>query len=144
MALAPPQSTNIKKNQTVVEGAYLTRPLLYSSPEVVGVDPIEYDLMHITKSNRDLQRILGLDLQSASPMSGYTFVEHLQRWRDSEIDKLIAKHRLENDPMARSTDVSSIVIPSKGRERMFETAKIPKVGPLVHPAFQGAYGADLG
>lgn len=140
MASERPEACKIRRNQTIIEGCYLKKgSLVYISPTVHGV-PADTELLHITRVNKDLQKILGLLQFSSNPMVGYSFVEHIARWRDLEIDKLIAAHRAADDPSGESIKLEDVVIPSRGRRDMFHAAKIPKIVEFTHPPFKNEWG----
>ena len=118
----------VTKNATVIDGGHLMGKIWLA--KTITIDNCEF--LQLSKGDREFARAIGADMQLRWPLDGYNFIEHVQKLRDHEIDKLLAKYKIKDDPMA---EVDNVVIPSVGREKLVKAAQIPDVINITHPEF---------
>jgi hypothetical protein len=120
----------VRHMQTVVEGGYLQTPWV---PELRGVQGMHFVVLN--KGDRGLAKSMGFVMKDRAPMRSTTLLEHLCKMRDEAVDCYIMEYQATDDPHADASATESRKVPSRGREKAFDTAKVPEVLRITTPPF---------
>ena len=90
-------SISVRK-AVVIESHLLNKPWV---PDIAHRDGA--DFLSLTNVDRDLARLLGLDMNLRAPLKDYTLFGYIEQQRDDAVDALIHEYVRQNDPMADSS-----------------------------------------
>ena len=86
-----------------VEGGWLSKPVALPTIQVDGDN-----YATATRKNRELAKVLGLDLKACDPFDKTALFTTIAKMRDDAVDSMIMTHEIENAPMTDSTDIGKI------------------------------------
>ena len=121
-------SISVRK-AVVIESHLLNKPWV---PDIAHRDGA--DFLSLTNVDRDLARLLGLDMNLRAPLKDYTLFGYIEQQRDDAVDALIHEYVRQNDPMADSSQAPVGPV-FKQRPSLFQAAAVPETLILDLPHF---------
>ena len=103
------------------------------------------EFIALNKQDRKLARALGIQIGERNPWEGNHFLMQLANIRDSAVDSLIHRARMDDDPCGDADDNDSPldVQFKKGRMKLFEASNVPASIEIVYPGFTTAEGMRI-
>ena len=110
-----------------IEGGWLKKPLVLPTTTID-----DHDYVTVSRTNRDLAKVLGLDLNCCNPFAKTGLFIEIAKMRDEAVDNMILEHEKSNDPMNDGDATCSV--PVRGRPAKVMAANVPQSIQLTYPA----------
>lgn len=101
----------------------------------------DHDYVTVSRKNRDLAKVLGLDLNSSDPFAKTGLFVEMAKMRDEAVDKMILEYEKSNDPMNDGDAACSV--PVRGRPAKVMAAQVPQSLVLTYPAIIAENGQRI-
>lgn len=130
------------RNQITIHGGY--------SKKESNIDfrrlPTGEEIVCIGPSNRNLARYFGLQMDATRPWTDVTLVAYAQKLRDDEVDRMIVRNAMTDDPLASidEADVEQkLPLPTVGRAAAYDRMSWPPMIDMTTTAFVTADGKQV-
>lgn len=125
---------SVRTGVTVVEGGWLNRPWC---PELINIGDKEF--YKFSTYDRGFAKAIGLDVGTPNMFRDVELFRYLVELRDDQVDDMIGKKLMEDDPMGQKAATRI----TRGREKAFNDAAIPQIVEITVPPFKSVDGVDV-